>query len=256
MDRREEAEERSPDGRSEPIRVGLLVPSSNTVMEVDFYRRLPADATLHTGRMYMESTTPEGEGLMLDQHTLPAARDLATARPSVIVFGCTSAGALRGNEYDLELCRRIAEATSAEVVSVIASVRRAIGTRAAARIGVVTPYVDPLNEKIRAGLEADGVQVAAIHGLGITENFRIAGVTPEEIAAFAFESLHDVHVDLVFVSCTNFRAIEAAPLIEQRLETPVVTSNQAALEATLASIDDLRGTGAAPVGAVSQGSSD
>ncbi len=46
-------------------RVGLIVPSSNTVIEVDFYRRLPADATLHTARMYLEQTTPEGESVML-----------------------------------------------------------------------------------------------------------------------------------------------------------------------------------------------
>ncbi len=48
-------------------RVGLLVPSSNTVMEADFYRNLPASVTVHTGRMYMESTTVQGEGLMLDE---------------------------------------------------------------------------------------------------------------------------------------------------------------------------------------------
>jgi len=96
-------------------RVGLLVPSSNTVMEPDFWRALPPGATLHTGRMYLEETTPEAEGRMLDEHVLPAARDLATARPDLIVFGCTSAGALRGNQYDADLCRRISEIGRAHV---------------------------------------------------------------------------------------------------------------------------------------------
>lgn len=240
----------------EPVRVGLLVPSSNTVMEVDFYRRLPAGATLHTGRMYLETTTPEAEGVMLDQHVVPAARDLATAKPAVLVFGCTSAGALRGNEYDRELCLRLAQEADAQVVSVIASVRRAITRRGAKTLGVVTPYVDALNDKIRSSLEADGSRVTAIDGLGITDNFRIAQVTPEEIAEFAFRRLHDVRADLVFVSCTNFRALEAIPLIEERLGTPVVTSNQAALEETLAVLDGLGANGAAPVGAASQGSTD
>lgn len=49
-------------------RIGLLVPSSNTVMEVDFYRSLPSSVTVHTGRMYMESTTVEGEEKMLDAY--------------------------------------------------------------------------------------------------------------------------------------------------------------------------------------------
>jgi maleate isomerase len=241
---------------SEPVRVGLLVPSSNTVMEVDFYRRLPASATLHTGRMYLETTTPEAEGVMLDQHVVPTARDLATARPAVLVFGCTSAGALRGNDYDRELCLRLAAESGAEVVSVIASVRRAIARRGSKTLGVVTPYVDALNEKIRSSLEADGSRVSVIDGLGITDNFRIAQVTPEEIAEFAFRRLHDVRADLVFISCTNFRALEAIPLIEERLGTPVVTSNQAALEETLALLGALGTSGAAPIGAASQGSTD
>lgn len=224
-------------GREVGRRVGLLIPSSNTVMEVDFYRRLPAGTTLHTGRMYMEITTPEGESLMLDEYAMPAARDLGTVRPDVVVFGCTSAGALRGNHYDLELCDRIAADTGARVVSVISSVRRAIARHGARRVGVITPYVEALNEKIRESLEADGVEVAAIHGLGITENFAIAQVEPEGIARFAQESLAGLDIDLAFASCTNLRAMDALPSIEAALSVPAITSNQAALEATLEALD-------------------
>lgn len=224
--------------RSEPPaggtrrRVGLLVPSSNTVMEVDLYRRLPPGFTLHTGRMYLESTTPEGESRMLDDHVMPAARDVGTARPHAILFGCTSAGALRGNEYDEELCRRIAADTGADVLSVISSVREAIRTRHAGRIGVITPYVDSLNEKIRASLEADdGVEVVDIRGLGISDNFAIAEVHPEKIAAFAAETFDGRAIDLLFASCTNLRALDAMGAIHEALGVSVVTSNSAAIEA-------------------------
>ena len=47
-----------------PRRVGLMIPSSNTMMEVDFARDLPAGTALHTARMYMEDTTPAGENRM------------------------------------------------------------------------------------------------------------------------------------------------------------------------------------------------
>ena len=50
-----------------PARVGLLIPSSNTMMEVDFTRDLPPGFALHTARMYMEDTTPAGENRMLDE---------------------------------------------------------------------------------------------------------------------------------------------------------------------------------------------
>jgi maleate isomerase len=213
-------------------RIGLLVPSSNTVMEVDFYRRLPPRFTLHTGRMYLESTTPEGESRMLDHHIIPAAHDVGTARPDVIVFGCTSAGALRGNDYDRELCERITADTGADVLSVISSVRQSIRTRGAGRIGVITPYVDSLNERIRASLEADdGVQVVGIRGLGISNNFAIAEVPPEKIVAFAAEAFDGQAIDLLFASCTNFRVMDAIEGIREALGVDVLTSNSAALEA-------------------------
>ncbi len=218
-------------------RVGLLVPSSNTVMEPDLWRALPPGASLHTGRMYLEDTTPEGESRMLDEHVLPAAHDLATARPDLIVFGCTSAGALRGNDYDAELCRRISALSGVPTVSVIASIRRAIAASGARRVGVVTPYVDALNQRIKESVEADGVEVVGIAGLGISDNFEIAAVPVEGILDFAERALGGLAIDLAFVSCTNFPAVEALPELERRLGLPVVTSNQAAIAAVLASLD-------------------
>jgi maleate isomerase len=214
-------------------RVGLIVPSSNSVIEADFYRRLPADTTLHTARMYLEETTPEGESAMLDDHLPVAINDLRTARPDVMVFGCTSAGALRGNDYEAELIKRIADETGAETFSVAAAVRRVIREAGGRRGGVITPYVDSLNEKIRQSLEDDGLEVAGIHGLGITENFAIAEVEPARIAEFASECFAGSDIDLLFASCTNFRAIDAREEIHAALGVPVVTSNHAALAVVL-----------------------
>jgi maleate isomerase len=216
-------------------RVGLIVPSSNTVMEVDFYRRLPASATLHTARMYLEETTPRGESAMLDDYLPAAINDLRSARPDVMVFGCTSAGALRGNDYEAQLIDRIARETAAETFSVSASVRRTIRAAGARRVGVITPYVDSLNDKIRESLQDDGFEVVAIHGFGITDNFTIAEVEPERIVEFATECFGSGtgDIDLLFASCTNFRAIDAREDIQAALGVPVVTSNHAALTVVL-----------------------
>ena len=213
-------------------RVGLMVPSSNTVMEVDFYRNLPESVTLHTSRMYLESTTVEGEELMLDEYALPAARMVATAKPDLVVFGCTSAGALRGNAYDAGLCRRISEISGKPTVSVIESVRHELKATAASRVAVLTPYIEELNVRIKASVEADGMEVAAIHGMGISNNFDLAGPTPEEIVEFARRKLGNrVPADALFVSCTNYRALAARSQLQELFGVPVVTSNQAALRA-------------------------
>lgn len=219
-------------------RLGLMIPSSNTMMESDFIHNAPPGTAVHTARMYMEDTTPAGENRMLDEFALPAARDLGTARPDVVVFGCTSAGALRGNDYDTALCQQISDVAGAPAVSTIASVRTAIEAAGGSRIGVITPYVDELNEKIKASIEADGPEVVRIEGLGITENFTIAEVSHDEIVSFAVRALGDLAdsgaIDLVFASCTNFGAMAARPAIAERLGLPVVTSNQAVFDAAIA----------------------
>jgi maleate isomerase len=217
-------------------RVGLIVPSSNTVAEVDFYRRMPAVATLHTARMYLEKVTGQAEEAMLDEHLHGALRDLATVRPDVVVFACTSAGALRGNASELELIDRIAQRTGGRAISVAAAVRQTIAAHGARRVGVLTPYVRELNDRIAASLEDDGLSVAAIHGMGIVDNAEVGAVAPDRIAEFAAEKLRDADVELAFVSCTNFRAFEARERIEHELGVPVVTSNQAALGSALAAL--------------------
>ena len=214
-------------------RVGLIVPSSNTVAEVDFYRHLPETATLHTARMHLDEVTPDEEAVMLDEHLPGAITDLATLRPDVVVFGCTSAGALRGNASERELIAQIGERTGARTISVAAAVRNAIAARRAQRVGVLTPYVEALNDKIQSSLEQEGLDVVGVRGMGITANAEIGAVEPERIAEFASDEFAGAELELLFVSCTNFRALEARERIEQDLELPVVTSNHAALESVL-----------------------
>lgn len=223
-------------------RVGLLIPSSNTVMEPDFVRELPAGVSLHTGRMFMEETTVEGEERMLDEFTMPAAEAVGTTHPDVIVFGCTSAGALRGNDYDAGLVDQISHLANAPAVSVIRSVREAIAATGARRIGVITPYVEVLNTRIRQSLEADGLEVVDIRGLDLVENFQISQVPVDDIVDFAVRSFGDGDIDLLFASCTNFRAMEARDAIAAAMDVPVITSNQAAVEAVLSRLSEASST--------------
>jgi maleate isomerase len=218
-------------------RLGLLLPSSGTVQEVDFYRRVPPHVTVHAARMRLPATTEADEVRMLDAHTLPAAADLATIRPDVIVFSCTSAGALRGRSYETRLCQEIAATANAPVVSTMDAVRGELARLGARSVAVVTPYPEALTGPVRASLEADGLAVLAAAGLGLTDSLEIAAVTPDEIVRFAVETFRRGRADAVFVACCTFRAFDARDAIAAALRVPVVTSNQAALDAALRVLD-------------------
>jgi maleate cis-trans isomerase len=62
-------------------------------------------------------------------------------------------------------------------------------------------------------------------------------VPPDAIARFAIETFRRGPADAVFVACCTFRAFEARGAIATALGVPVVTSNQAALDASLRVLD-------------------
>lgn len=216
------------------FRIGLIVPSSNTTMEPDFYRNVPAGAAVYTARMYLEDVTVAGEEEMLDVHFPRALKDIATVKPDVVVFGCTSAGALRGNEYDAGIVERIQQEAGCPGVSVIRSVREALKARGR-RVFLITPYIEEVTARVAASLRDDGLDVVATKSMGILANTDIGRVTPEEIVTFARTHAADAarQADCLFLSCTNLRAMEARAALEQELGLPVETSNHATFVAAL-----------------------
>jgi maleate isomerase len=212
-------------------RIGVLVPSSNTVMENDLHQGLPKDRyTVHTARMHLEETTAQAERRMIEEYAPAAAEQARGVRPDLLVFGCTSGGSLGGLAYDREVCGRLGGLAGCRCIGVLSSVAEALERRRVRRLAVATPYIQELTDTIVASLTEQGFEVVAARGMGISVNFDLARPTPDEIADFVLGALGTAPADAVFVSCTNFRSLEATPRIEAATGLPVVTSNSAVLE--------------------------
>ena len=219
-------------------RVALLVPSSNTVMENDLHRALPPDHfTVHTDRMYLVETTREAEVAMIETHAKPAAKDVGTTNPDVLVFGCTSAGSLFGLDYDAKTCRELGELAGCPALGVINAVSNALGAANARRIAVITPYNEDLTRSVATAVATEGREIVAAHGMGITVNVELADPEPAAIVRFARERLAGLAFDTLFVSCTNFRALEAKPALEDAFGVTVITSNSAVVDALVRTFD-------------------
>jgi maleate isomerase len=222
---------------SESRRAGLIVPSSNTVVETDFFHHLPPEVTLHTARMFLADTTAEAERVMVSKYLPRAIDDIASIRPDVVAFACTSAGAVLGAEGEAQLIEGIAQATGAAVVSTNDAVGACIAAHNPAAIAVITPYVDELNTHIQSGLERRGLRVVRIAGMGLTDNLAIGSVSPGQIVELAAYVLAGLDFDLLFVSCTNFRGVDARETLSSRFGVPVITSNQATFDAVMDTLD-------------------
>lgn len=213
-------------------RIALLVPSSNTVMENDLHRGLPGHLyTVHTDRMYLVETTRDAEIRMIEDFASQAAADLGTLAPDLFVFGCTSAGSLFGLDYDAAVCAKLGKLAGCPALGVITAVAEALTLAGGRRIALITPYIDDLTRSVADALAGGGREIVTAHGMGIDVNVELADPNPDDIVAFARERLRGVAFDLLFVSCTNFRALEARDALKRALGAPVVTSNSAVIDA-------------------------
>lgn len=212
--------------------VGLIVPSSNTVMEPDFHCALGDGAAVSTARMFLETVTREAEIVMVRNELPRALRLIRTVAPGVVVFGCTSAGSLEELQDDVSLAGAITEVTQTPVVTVMGAVVQQLERIRPQRIAVFTPYIEDLTESVADCIREAGFNVAQTAGMGIVGNREIGCVTPGEIVAFVKERIQDA--DCLFLSCTNWRAMEAVAALKHELNIPVLTSNAACVEAVRA----------------------
>ena len=216
---------------SETLRVGLIVPSSNTVMEPDMHRELGDSCAISTSRTLLEETTREAEIRMLTEELPRSIRLIATTDPHVTVFGCTSAGSLGGVAHDREIGENIERETGGKGVTVVASVLAQLQRLQVRRLAVFTPYLKDLTESVTGCLSEGDVELVKVAGMGILKNRDIGEVTPQEIEKFVASHMEGVAADCIFLSCTNWQAIGAIAPLRERYGIPVISSNQATIDA-------------------------
>ena len=205
-------------------RIGLLVPSSNTTVEPEFYRALPANVTLHTARLFLTEITPEAI-LRMVEDLEQQSRLLASADVDVIVMGATAPSFLKGAGYDREVMARIEKATGKPATTTSTALLRALRFLDAKRIVLGSAYTDKVNAIAQGFLEANGLKVVAARGLGMVDNLAVGRLGPESAYDLARDAAH-ADADAVVLACTNWRSMDVIERLERELGKPVVSTTQ------------------------------
>jgi maleate isomerase len=212
-------------------RIGLMVPSSNTTVEPEFYRALPRDVTLHTARLYLTRIAPESI-LQMVQDMETQAKLLASADVDVIVLGATAPSFLKGLGYDRELIGKIEAATERRATTTSTALIEALAHVGAKRVVLGSAYDDRVNGIAKAFLEASGVEVLAMQGLGLVDNL-IVGRLGSETAYDVALKVNRPEADAIVLACTNWRTLDAIERIERDTGKPVISTSQASIWAAL-----------------------
>jgi arylmalonate decarboxylase len=210
-------------------RIGLIIPSTNTINETEFWRMVPEGVTVHSARATSTGEFSEAYFQRLRDAGMRCAEDLATAEVDVIAYGCTSGSIVCPLE---EIVADIEGQTGIRTIATAGAVVTALRALGVRRVAVATPYVDFINEAEREFLQGRGFEVTSLHGLRLgetqAERRAIGRVPPEHVYRMA-RLVDRPEAEAIFISCTNLASIGMITRIEQDLGKPVVTSNQACL---------------------------
>lgn len=212
-------------------RIGLLVPSSNTTVEPEFYRALPRGVTLHTARLYLTRISPDSI-LKMVEDLETQAKLLASADVDVIVLGATAPSFLKGLGYDRELIRKIQAATGKPATTTSTALVQAIGHLGARRVVLGSAYDEKVNGIAKAFLEASGIEVIDVKGLSLTDNLIVGRLGADSAYDLALE-VNRADADAIVLSCTNWQTMDAIERIERETGKPVISTTQASIWAAL-----------------------
>jgi maleate isomerase len=217
------------------LRIGQIVPSSNTTMETEIPAMLrarevirPERFTFHSSRMRMKTVTAD-ELAAMDRESDRCAVELSDAQVDVLGYACLVAIMSMGRGYHRLSQQRLNERARAggRDIPVVTSAGALIDSLHAMKIktvSLVAPYLKPLTRTVVEYIESEGIVVKDYRALEISDNLAVgrhdSGRLPEIV-----RQLDTSGVDAVVLSaCVQMPSLPVVAKVEAQTGKPVVTA--------------------------------
>lgn len=233
-----------PDGWDATVRVGLLVPHADVGPESELQAMAPPGVGIHAARVAfgamaaggtMDPTIPLGPvAAFCEPPHLDAAAELLGAAPvHVIAYAFTSFAYVIGVDAEAAMVARLARRTRGiPVVAASAATIAALRRTGARRIALVSPpwFDAELDELGRRYYRSADFEVVRSGPCDLPSDQ--SRITPSDLYDQVCRHT-PADADAVVIGGNGLRAVGSIAALEQTLERPVLTANQALLWAAL-----------------------
>ncbi len=211
---------------------GVIIPSTNTIVEPDFYRMIVPGVTAHISRIHIRdqnlSSDDAFENLLrqIRVEIQYAIERVMTCEPDYMVMGMSAETFWDGVEGNRRFTKMISDwAGGLRVATGAEACERALRLFNVRKIGVVTPY-QPIGDRNVVRFFNDlGFDVTAIKGLRCPTAVAIAHVTEDTLRSALIEVNKDA--DALVQVGTNLSMVRLADEAERWLGKPVIAINAA-----------------------------
>lgn len=220
------------------IRIGQIVPSSNTTMETEIpaifraredSRPGEGSFTFHSSRMRMKKVVKE-ELEAMDRDSLRCAVELADAQMDVVGYACLVAIMSMGRGYHLVSEARLTEKMkesgwAAPVITSAGALINELRLAGVRSVSLVAPYLQPLTDLVVDYIQNEGIQVIDSIALCIPDNLAVGRRDPNDLIS-DIDRLNTKGADAVVISaCVQMPSLPAIMRAEDRLGLPVTSAS-------------------------------
>lgn len=216
-------------------KVGLIALSTDQTIEGDFYticKNLPLD--IFVNRIHNQNPlTKENLLKMQDDLELVTSKILPDERINTIAYGCTSGTIAIGEDKVKE--KILLAKQDCYVTTPVTSAIKAFKQMNVRKIALFTPYPDAVNKTILDYFTQKSIVVSSFTSLNLNLDSEIAQVDPNYILEIS-SKLEIKNADALFISCTALPVLDILDKLENKIQKPVLSSNQTLIWDTIRSV--------------------
>lgn len=219
--------------------VGVILPSTNTIVEHDYSMMQPSGVSFHYGRSYIvekELDSDEAfDQLILDIEAGNAngIRDVMTCRPDYLTMGMSCETFWDGAAGNERFEANVREQAGVDAITTGATaVKSALELFNAKSLAFVSPYMPVGNRHVTKYFEDHGYEVTAQHALECEGATAMSKVTERQLSQAMLE-LDKTNPDVIVQVGTNLSGVRLADAAERFLGKPVIAINAACVWHTL-----------------------
>ena len=161
-------------------------------------------------------------------HVVGLAGDLASNGAQAVSLMGTSLSFYRGARFNAQLEAEMTARTGLPCTTMSNAILRGLRELSLRRVAVATAYIDEVNERLVAYLDANDVVTTTVKGLGVTGVEAVSRVSTETLVALCEDVWRAApSSDGILLSCGGLLTLDAIEIVEGRLGVPVVSSSPA-----------------------------
>jgi maleate cis-trans isomerase len=207
-----------------PTRALIVVPENNTTMAPEMAALCPRFAPMAVARVKRPARTLTHDDLpAYADSTLAAVAPFLAERFDLVFYGCTAAGFLAGPDGNAAMVDKLRAATGTTVVSTAGAMADALHDAGVGSTAIVTPYLPPVNEGLRAYLAASGIRVETLDSFLCATTAELGRITAQQVRDLALRTVTPAS-EALFIACSQLPTIGILDDLRARLRIPVWSS--------------------------------